>query len=169
MFNTELQKHFKVLERYHMPVHKQNKVESLVEKWKNNHPEFKLEVGICRSQNDTFIGAITYLKTAVACIFLEGKKVGRPSRQISSARVNGIDLTDFKKHYSKEEINKIKSTKEGKQAWYVFLNDSCIIRNIGKGKTRIQERLKLWTRSSRLQRVQELMAMIVVVSVMHRP
>lgn len=37
--------------------------------------------------------------------------------------MNRIDLTDFKKHYSKDEINKIKSTPEGKQASFDFLND----------------------------------------------
>ena len=122
-FITEMQKHFKVLERYEMPVHEQKKVETLFEKCQNNHPEFKMEVGICRSQNDTFIGAITYLKTAVARIFPEGKKsVGRP-RQVSATRVNGIDLSDFTKNYSKQEINKLKSTPEGKKAWYDFLND----------------------------------------------
>ena len=114
-FITEMQKHFKVLERYEMPVHEQKKVETLFDKCQNNHPEFKMEVGICRSQNDTFIVAITYLKTAVARIFPEGKKgVGRP-RQISAAKVNGIDLSDFTKNYSKQEINKLKSTPDGKK------------------------------------------------------
>ena len=79
-----MQKNFKVLERYDMPVHEQKKVETLFEKCQNNHSEFKMEVGICRNQNNTFIGAITYLKTAVVCIFPEGKRsAGRIPRQIS--------------------------------------------------------------------------------------
>ena len=124
-FITALQGHFKVFERYGMPMYEQKKVETLFEKCQNTHPEFKLEVGIGRSQHDTFLGAVTYLKTAVARIFpSDGRKgVGR-QRQVSSATtVNGVDLSDFNKRYSNEEVKKIKSTPEGKKAWFAFLNN----------------------------------------------
>ena len=119
-----MQGHFKVFERYGMPMYEHQKVEKLFEKCQNSNPEFKLEVGICRSQQDTFIGAITYLKTAVARIFPgDGRKGVGKSRQISSAKVNGVDLSNFTKDYSSTEISKLKSTEEGKQAWYAFLKD----------------------------------------------
>ena len=123
-FITQMQGHFKVFERYGMPMYEHQKVEKLFEKCQNSNPEFKLEVGICRSQQDTFIGAITYLKIAVARIFPgDGRKGMGRSRQISSAKVNGVDLSDFTKNYTSAEVSKLKSTEEGKKAWYAFLKD----------------------------------------------
>ena len=76
-FISALQGHFKVFEKYIMPMYEHEKVEKLFEKCQNNNPEFKLEVEICRSQHDTFIGAITYLKTAVARLFpVDGSRRG---------------------------------------------------------------------------------------------
>ena len=125
-FITALQGHFKVFEKYNMPMYEHEKVEILFEKRQNNNPEFKLEVGICRSQHDTFIGAITYLKTAVARLFpIDGSRRGvDKQRQISSANVvNGIDLSDFSKNYSRQEVRKVQSTADGRKAWRSFLNN----------------------------------------------
>ena len=123
-FITALQGHFKIFERYHMPMYEHQKVEKLFDKCQNNNPEFKLEVGICRSQHDTFIGAITYLKTAVARLFPAGAKKGiGGSRHISSTKVNGVTLGEFNKNYSRQEVNKLKATAEGRKAWRAFLND----------------------------------------------
>lgn len=125
-FITALQRHFKVLERYNMPMYEHEKVEALFDKCQNSNPEFKLELGICRSQHDTFIGAITYLKTTIARIFpSDGSRKGVGKQRIisSATSVNGVDLTDFSKRYTAEEVRKLKSTADGKKAWYAFLNN----------------------------------------------
>ena len=124
-FITRMENCFKVFGRYDMPMYEQQKIEKLFEKCQNNNPEFKLEVGICRSQQTTFIGAITYLKTAVARIFPDEKKSSGRPRQISATgkKVNGVDLSGFSKTYSQEEVNKLKSTEEGRNAWKAFLRD----------------------------------------------
>ena len=102
----------------------------LFEKCQNNNPEFKTDVDICRGQCTTFINEITFLKTSVSRIF--PANVGGNGRQhnkreypnISSVKsINRIDLSDFTKFFSKEEVGKIKSTKEGKRAWINILKD----------------------------------------------
>ena len=127
-FITALQKHFKVLERYNIPMYENEKVKLLFDKCQNNNPEFKMEVGIYRAQCTTFISRIMYLKTSVSRIFLpnvrgNGRQYDRRGyRNISSAKsVNGIDLTDFFKFFSKEEIAKIKSTRDGKRLSLISL------------------------------------------------
>ena len=61
-FVTALQKHFKVLERYEVSIYETDKIDPLFEKYQNNKPEFKTDIGICRSQCTTFIDAITFSK-----------------------------------------------------------------------------------------------------------
>ncbi|GFH56845.1 hypothetical protein CTEN210_13321 [Chaetoceros tenuissimus] len=124
-FITRMENCFKVFERYNMPMYEQQKVEKLFDKCQNSHPEFKMEVALCRSQQTTFIGAITYLKVAVARIFPDDKRGGGRQRQIAAVgkKINGVDLSDFSKTYSADEVRKLKSTKEGKDAWFAFLRD----------------------------------------------
>ncbi|GFH50497.1 predicted protein [Chaetoceros tenuissimus] len=126
-----------------MPMYEQQKVEKLFEKCQNNHPEFKVEVALCRSQQTTFIGAITYLKTAVARIFPDDKKGRGRQRQIATVekKINGVDLSDFSKTYSQEEVRKLKSTKEGRDAWFAFLRDW------RQGKIPTRERSRHYRRS----------------------
>ena len=71
------------MEKYGEPLYKNEKLRLLLTKSQNNHPEFKQEVIICRSQYDTFSDAVTYLKTVVARLFLDAPR-SRPRRNISS-------------------------------------------------------------------------------------
>lgn len=142
-FATALQKHFKVLERYEVSMYESDKVDLLFEKCQNNNPEFKTDVGICRSQCTTFIDAITFLKTSVSRIFPSNvgtggrQHGGRGRRNISSVKsINGVDLSDFGKYFSSEEVQQIKSNDKGKKAWTNFLKDPRRKKAVGKKRNK---------------------------------
>ena len=125
-FISVLQGCFKTLERYDKVMYELDMVENLFEKCQNNHPDFKQEVIICRSQHNTFIGAITYLKVVIARLFPSsgGKKQDKRNvGAISSNIINGVDMSDITKFYSKFEVKKITSTEDGRRAWKQFLSN----------------------------------------------
>ena len=163
-FITALQKHFKILERYDVPMYEEEKVELLFEKCQNNNPEFKMDVGICRNQCSTFIDAITYLKTSVSRIFpanVGGNRRDdrRGRRNISLVKsINGVDMTDFSKYFSSEEIGKIKSTKEGKRQWREFLNDPRRKKAAGNKRKNPQSNTKIQALEKRLKKAEKVLS-----------
>ena len=117
-FISVLEGCFKTLERYGIPMYESDKVDTLFECCQNNHPEFKQEVTICRSKHDTFIGAITYIKTVVARLFPSSgakKSERRGVGAVTTNVVNDVDISDLAKYYSKNEVKKINSTEEGRK------------------------------------------------------
>ncbi len=128
-FATQLHDIFQTCERYGEPLFENQKLEHLLDKCHNNHPEFRQEVVICRSKDTDFMGAITYLKTVVARLFPEGLSRGKGKRTISAygadkqTMINGVDVSDYSRWYTKAEIGKLNKTKEGKAVWKKILNN----------------------------------------------
>ena len=137
-FITAFQKYFKVLKRYEGSMYETDKVEPLFEKCQNNNPEFKKDIGICRSQC-----TITFLKTSVSFIFLTNigtgsrQYGGRGWRNISSVKIiNRVDLSKFGKYFSQKEVQQIKSNDKGKKAQTEFLKDLRRKKAIGKKRNK---------------------------------
>ena len=128
-FATQLHDIFQTCERYGEPLFETQKLENLLDKCHNNHPEFRQEVVICRSKENNFMGAVTYLKTVVARLFPEGLSRGRGKRTISACGsdsqniINGVNVSDPSRWFTKAEIGKLNKSKEGKAAWKKILNN----------------------------------------------
>ena len=69
---TIMKMNFKVLRKYEVPVHEEDKTRMLLNNINNPNTELKTEINICRSQYaDTFENASTYLATQISRIFPE--------------------------------------------------------------------------------------------------
>ena len=88
-FVTKMKEGFNTLEQYGVPVHEENKVKMLMDKIQCSNQELKSEVILCRSTNNNFSDATTYLQTAVTRIFPNfqptSNKYGKRRREIHFA------------------------------------------------------------------------------------
>jgi len=116
-FVTNLYDAFQVLEKYGEPVYEREKLRLLFTKSQNAHPEFKLEVNICRSQYSTFTSAVEYLKTVVARLFpdVAKPKSRRNVSSVPSKELNGVDISDLSRWYSSNEIKKLNELQAGRR------------------------------------------------------
>ena len=113
-------------ERYHEPIYETDKVRYLLEKCQNNHAEFKQMVVLCRTQQNTFNGAVTMLKEAVGRLFPDPhvRSHGSKKRNISQVNskykgnkdkgskktpneMNGVDTSDLTRWFSDVEMKKL--------------------------------------------------------------
>ena len=110
---TALNSIFLIHERYNEPIYESNKVEYLLDKCQNSHPEFKQEVVVCRSRHDTFNGAVIYMKTAVARLFPNGGRGPSRKRTIAALKgndkkiINGVDVSDMSRWFEGWELKKL--------------------------------------------------------------
>ena len=82
---TALNKVYNIHERYDEPIYEYDKVRNLLEKYQNNHVEFKQTVVLYRTQHKIFAGAVTMLKEAVGRLFPD---IGRARGKRTIAEVN---------------------------------------------------------------------------------
>ena len=82
---------FKTLESYNEPMYDTNKLSALLDKYANNHAEFKSTVLMCQILHITFNTAVTDLKTEFGRIFPDVREDGGKNRTISylSSKVKG--------------------------------------------------------------------------------
>ena len=113
---TALNDIYLIHERYNEPIYETDKVENLLDKCQNNHPEFKQEIVMCRSTKHTFKDAVTHLKIVVARLFPDGGKGGSYKRKIASLGkeggnrkkvINGVDVSDLTRWYQNWELKKL--------------------------------------------------------------
>lgn len=105
--------------RYDEPIYESDKVRYLLDKCQNSHQEFRQTLVLCRSQHDTFAGAVTMLKESVGRLFPNvQRKNKRNIADISSSKgkgkgkgklkeYNGVDVSDLTRWYEKEELDKL--------------------------------------------------------------
>ena len=116
---TALNNVWNVHVRYGEPIYESDKVRYLLDKCQNNHQEFRQTLVLCRSQHDTFNGAVTMLKESVGRLFPDAnRKNKRNISNISSNKgkgrgkgklreYNGIDVSDLTRWYEKDELDKL--------------------------------------------------------------
>jgi len=108
-FITNLYDAFQILEKYGEPSYEGEKLRLLFSKSQNEHPEFKQEVVICRSQCLTFASAVVYMKTVVTLLFpdvAKPKSRRNMSSNKASKELNGVDISDLTRWYDSNEIRK---------------------------------------------------------------
>ena len=83
-YATKLKNCFDILERYKVPMHEEEKVNTLLNRIQTSSQDLKTEISICRnSHNKSFIEAVTFMQTGISRLFPHNQSRNR-RRQINA-------------------------------------------------------------------------------------